>query len=442
MSLRNETERYLSLTPSSHAKWKEASRYMPGGDTRTSVFWHPYPLFFTHANGTQIWDEDGVARTDFINNFTSLPHGHVDSDVAEAIDDATRKGVAFGGGNDAQVRLARLLCQRVPSIDLVRFANSGTEATLNCVRVARAYTGRTRIAKAEGGYHGTHDSVSVSVKMDPALLGPAENPHSVASTAGVPDAVVDDVVVLPYNDVVNAERIIEANGEELAAVIVEPMLGSAGMIPASTEFLTMLRETTLRFGIVLIFDEVVSLRIAPGGAQERFGILPDLTAMGKVIGGGLPVGGFGGRADIMELFDPTHGPRVSQAGTFTGNPVTMAAGIAAMEKLSPEVIGRTEELRDYLAEGIRSVSAEFDLPVQVTGMGPFYAMHFTDRNVTNFRDAAILDQNFKQQVFLGLLNEGILVAPYLVGSLSTPMTEADVEVHLDALRRVFARRGA
>ncbi len=440
MSLEAEIERYGSLTPGSHAKWEEARRYMPGGDTRTSVFWPPYPLFFTHARGTQIWDEDGVARTDFINNFTSLPHGHVDPDVAKSIDDAARKGVAFGGGNDAQIRLAKLLCERVPSIELVRFANSGTEATLNCVRVARAYTGRTKIAKAEGGYHGTHDSVSVSVKMSPALLGDAENPDSVASTGGVPDAVVGDTVVLPYNDDANSKRIIEEHGAELAAVIVEPMLGSAGMIPASDEYLAMLRETTRALGIVLIFDEVISLRVAHGGAQERYGILPDLTAMGKVIGGGLPVGGFGGRADIMELFDPTKGPRVSQAGTFTGNPVTMAAGVAAMEKLTPHVIAKTEALRDRLAEGIRSVSAEFDVPVQVTGMGPFYAMHFTDQAIGNFRDAAGVDQDFKRQVFLGLMNEGILVASYMVGALSTPMTDADVETHLDALRHVLARR--
>ncbi len=440
MSLHTEVDRYESLTPQSRGLWDEARRYMPGGDTRTSVFWPPYPLFFTHGAGTQIWDQDGAPRTDFINNFTSLPHGHADPDVTRAIQDAAAKGAAFGGGNEPQVRLAKLLCERLPSVDLVRFANSGTEATMNCVRVARAFTGRRKIAKAEGGYHGTHDAVSVSVKMSPALLGDAADPDAVASTGGVPDGAVRDTVVLPYNDVENSRRIVEANAAELAAVIVEPMLGSAGMIPASLEYLTMLRDVTQRHGILLVFDEVVTLRLARGGAQERYGVMPDLTALGKVIGGGLPVGGFGGRADIMELFDPTQGPKVSQAGTFTGNPVTMAAGLAAMEKLTPEVMMRTEALRDQLADGIRDVSAEFGVPVQVTGMGPFYAMHFTDHAVNNFRDAANVDQEFKRQMFLGLMNEGILVASYMVGSLSTPMTEADVESHVDALRRVLARR--
>ena len=202
----------------------------------------------------------------------------------------------------------------------------------------------------------------------------------------------------------------------------------------------MLRDVTHQYGILLVFDEVVSLRVAMGGAQERYGVMPDLTALGKVIGGGLPVGGFGGRADIMELFDPTMGPKVSQAGTFTGNPVTMAAGLAAMEQLTSESLMRTEMLRDALAEGICEVSAEFDVPVQVTGLGPFYAMHFTDHSINNFRDAVNVDQDFKRQVFLGLMNEGILVASHMVGALSTPMTEGDVESHLHALRQVLARR--
>ena len=440
MSLQAEVRRYEAATPRSRAMWEEARRVMPGGDTRTSVFWPPYPLFFTHGEGSRIWDEDGVARVDFINNFTSLPHGHADPDVTRAIQDQASRGAAFGGGNEHQVELARLLCDRIPSIELVRFANSGTEATLNCVRAARAFTGRDKIAKAEGGYHGTHDSVFVSVKMSPELLGDAQNPDAVGATAGIPQSVVRDTVVLPYNDTESSQRILEANAESVAAVIVEPMLGSAGMIPADPAYLTMLHEVTARHGMLLIFDEVVSLRVAPGGAQARYGVTPDLTAMGKVIGGGLPVGGFGGRADVMELFDPTAGPRVSQAGTFTGNPLTMAAGLAAMEKLTPESYDRLEALRDRLALGIADVGAEFDVPVQVTGMGPFYGMHFTERPVGNFRDAASVDQDFKRQVFLGLMNEGVLVASYMVGALSTPMSETEVDEHVDALRRVLARR--
>ena len=440
MSLQDEVLRYEQQTPRSRAAWQEARKYLPGGDTRTSVFWPPYPLFFTHGEGARIWDEDGVARVDFINNFTSLPHGHADPGVSRAIREQAARGTSFGGGNEHQVRLARMLCERVPSIELVRFANSGTEATLNCLRAARAFTGRDKIAKAEGGYHGTHDAVSVSVKMGPDLMGDPRRPEAVASTAGVPQSAVRETVVLPFNDTVAARRILEEHAGELAAVIVEPMLGSAGMIPAEPAYLAMLREVCSDHGMLLIFDEVVSLRVGPGGAQARYGITPDLTAMGKMIGGGLPVGGFGGRADVMELFDPTKGPVVSQAGTFTGNPLTMAAGIATLEKLTPEIHARQESLRDRLAQGISDVAGEFDVPVRVTGMGPFYGMHFVERPIANARDAATVDQDFKRQVFLGLMNEGVLVASYMVGALSTPMGEAEVDEHLDALRRVLARR--
>ena len=440
MSLQDEVLRYEQQTPRSRAAWQEARKYLPGGDTRTSVFWPPYPLFFTHGEGARIWDEDGVARVDFINNFTSLPHGHADPSVSRAIREQAARGTSFGGGNEHQVRLARMLCERVPSIELVRFANSGTEATLNCLRAARAFTGRDKIAKAEGGYHGTHDAVSVSVKMSPDLMGDPRRPEAVASTAGVPQSAVRETVVLPFNDTVAARRILEEHAGELAAVIVEPMLGSAGMIPAEPAYLAMLREVCSDHGMLLIFDEVVSLRVGPGGAQARYGITPDLTAMGKMIGGGLPVGGFGGRADVMELFDPTKGPVVSQAGTFTGNPLTMAAGIATLEKLTPEIHARQESLRDRLAQGISDVAGEFDVPVRVTGMGPFYGMHFVERPIANARDAATVDQDFKRQVFLGLMNEGVLVASYMVGALSTPMGEAEVDEHLDALRRVLARR--
>jgi glutamate-1-semialdehyde 2,1-aminomutase len=440
MTLEAERARYEQQTPRSRDAWEEAKRYMPGGDTRTSVFWPPYPLFFTRGEGVRIWDEDGVARVDFINNFTSLPHGHADRDVTLAIQQQAARGASFGGGNEHQARLARILCERVPSIELVRFANSGTEATLNCVRVARAFTGRTKIAKAEGGYHGTHDAVLVSVKLSPEMLGDPRRPDSVASTGGVPESAVRETIVLPYNDTESSRAVLEQHADELAAVIVEPMLGSAGMIPAEPAYLAMLREVTLAHGTVLIFDEVVSLRVASGGAQERYGITPDLTAMGKMIGGGLPVGGFGGRAEVMELFDPTKGPRVSQAGTFTGNPMTMVAGVATMEKMTLDSYERMETLRDRLAQGIRDVAGEFDVPVQVTGMGPFYGMHFTDRPIANFRDAASVDASFKQQVFLGLMNEGVLVASYMVGALSSPMGEGEIDEHLDALRRVLARR--
>lgn len=439
MSLEHEIQIYREQTPRSREIWDRARQAMPGGDTRTSVFWAPYPIYFTRGRGSRLWDEDGVERVDFINNFTSLILGHAAPAVVEALGQAAANGTAFGGGNQLQVRLAEMLVERIPSLELVRFTNSGTEATLNCVRAARAFTGRTMIAKAEGGYHGTHDATYVSVKMSPEMLGDPEQPRSVAATDGIPQSTVDDVVVLPFNDIEATREILLRHEGLIAGVIIEPMLGSAGMIPADPAYLDLLRNFTESDGSLLIFDEVISLRVAYGGAQERYGVTPDLTAMAKVIGGGMPVGAFGGRGEVMELFDPTRGPRVAHAGTFQGNPMTMAAGIATLEMLTPDVYPRMERLRDHLAEGIRDLTAEMGLRVQVTGMGSCYGIHFLERQVRNFRDAAAVDQSFKHQIYLGLLNEGVVLAPYMVGALSTANDDADVDLHLDALRNVLSR---
>ena len=267
---------------------------------------------------------------------------------------------------------------------MVRFTNSGTEATLNTIRAARAFTGKNRIAKAEGGYHGTHDVVTVSVRVNPDQAGDPLQPQAVAASEGVPQETVDQVTVIPFNETEAALKILEKQKDTLAAVIVEPMLGSVGMVPATPEFLAMLRAFTREHGIVLIFDEVISFRVAPGGAQQFYDVTPDLTSLGKIIGGGFAVGAFGGRAEIMELYDPTKGPRVSHAGTFNANPVTMAAGSATLEELTPEVYRRLAELTDRLKLGIQDVCAGLEVPVQTTGLGSLFGIHFNDQPVVDY----------------------------------------------------------
>ena len=434
-----ELQRYLELTPKSHALWEEGKAYLPGADTRSSVFWDPYPLFLERGEGSRLWDADGVERIDFINNMTSLILGHAHPAIVQALQQQATRGTAFAGPNESQIRLAKILCQRIPSLDLVRFTNSGTEATLNCLRAARAYTGRSKIAKVEGGYHGTHDAVSVSVRVPPGEGGDARRPTKVPSFPGLSQRVVDDVVLLPFNDTEASRDILEEHGRDLAAVIVEPVLGGSGMVPAEPDYLAMLREATQQQGALLIFDEVISLRVAPGGAQEYYGITPDMTALGKIIGGGLPVGAFGGRSDIMELYDPTRGPKVPHAGTFQGNPMTMEAGIATMERLTPEVYARLAALTDRLSQGISSVCAEFEVPVQVTGLASLYGIHFTDQPVRTYRDVAASDKDMRQRVFLGLMNEGIFIAPQLIGAPSTATGEEEVDAHVEALRKVLGR---
>ena len=435
-----ELARYLEMTPKSRSRWEEASEYLPGGDSRHSIFWDPYPIFITSASGCHVVDADGVDRLDFINTMTTMILGHAAPPVVEAVQDQLAKGVAYNAPNEHQIRLARLLCQRIPSFDLVQFTNSGTEATLNTIRAARAFTGKNRFAKIEGGYHGTHDAVTVSVRVDPDLAGAPLRPRAVPNSAGLAEGVLEQVTVIPFNETEAAQRILGENKEQLAAVIVEPVMGSVGMVPASAEFLTMLRDFTRANGIVLIFDEVISFRVAPGGSQQYYGITPDLTSLGKVIGGGFPVGAFGGSRDIMELYDPTKGARVSHAGTFNANPVTMLAGAVTLEHLTDDVYRDLAELTDRLRQGIRDACADMEVPVQVTGLGSLFGVHFTDRPIHNYRDVAAGDTELGRQMFLGLMNEGILPASNLVGALSTRISEAEVDTYLEAFRRVLERQ--
>ena len=434
-----ELERYQELTPKSRAAWEEAKEYLPGGDSRNSIFWPPYPIFVERASGAHVMDADGTDRLDFIGTMTTLILGHAPEPVTEAVRAQLELGVVYNAPNRQQVRLARLLCERIPSFDLVRFTNSGTEATLNTVRAARAFTGRNLIAKAEGGYHGSHDVVSVSVRVDPSKAGERQRPDALPATEGLADGVLDSVVVIPFNETGPAREILEQHKDQLAAVIVEPMLGSVGMLPATHEFLAMLREFATENGVILIFDEVISFRIAPGGAQEYYEITPDMTSLGKIIGGGFAVGAFGGRHEIMGLYDPTSGPRVAHAGTFNANPVTMLAGAVTLEQLTPEVYRRLAEVTEYLRHGLREVGRELEVPVQVTGLGSLFGIHFSDETLVGYRDIAKADSAFRHDVFLGLLNEGILMAPNLVGAVSTAIAEPEVDAFVAALRNVLQR---
>jgi len=434
-----ELNRYLELTPKSRNIWEESKNYLPGGDSRNSIFWKPYPIFITSASGSHVIDADNVDRIDFINTMTTMILGHGPAPVLNAVEKQLKHGLAYNAPNLHQVKLAKLLCSRVPGFDKVRFTNSGTEATLNTLRAARAFTGKSKFAKAEGGYHGTHDSVSVSIRVDPTLAGSDHEPEAMASSAGLADGVVEQVVVLPFNDTASSKSILEQNAHDLAAVIVEPMLGSVGMVPANPEFLQMLRDFTTANNIILIFDEVISFRVGSGGCQEYYGITPDLTSLGKIIGGGFAVGAFGGRDDIMELYDPTTGPLVGHAGTFNANPITMLAGSVTLEQLTPTVFTSLSETTEYLKQGIREVCRNQELPVQVTGLGSLFGIHFTDTKIGNYRDITAENTPLRDRVFLGLMNENILMAPNLVGAISTATSNADVEHFLTALATVLRR---
>ena len=436
----DEVARYRETTPQSRAIWEEACRYLPDGDSRNSIFWKPYPIFTESAQGAVVTDADGVERLDFINTMTTMILGHGPAPVLDAVRQQLDRGLAYNSPNRHQVDLARILCDRIPSFQQVRFTNSGTEATLNTIRAARAFTGRSKFAKVEGGYHGTHDAVMVSLRIDPATGGDYDNPQAVASSAGLAPGTLEQAVIIPYNDVDVARRILEANRDELAAVIVEPVMGSVGMLPADSGYLQMLRDFADDSGALLIFDEVISFRLAAGGAQDYYGITPDLTSLGKIIGGGFPVGAFGGRSDIMSLYSPINGPMVAHAGTFNANPVTMAAGVATMTELSPTVYRRLAELTDMLRQGLQMVCAELEQPVVVTGVGSLFGVHFTDQPIRHYRDIAATDKALGERVFMGMLNEGFLLAPNLVGAMSMALGEIEVDAFVRAFRRVLKRQ--
>ena len=441
-SLTKEIASYSAANPISAGLHKKASTFMPGGDTRNSIYWDPFPIYITSGDGTTLTDADGNQRTDFVNNMTTLILGHRPPEVTSALAAQISKGLSFPAPSPSVVRWAELMCERVPSLDKVRFVNTGTEATLNAIRAARAFTGKQKLVKCEGAYHGNHDAIQISVVPPLDKAGKADSPESVAAFPGISETAVDDIFIMPFNDIVTAEKIIRKHADELAAVIVEPVNGQCGMVPAKPEFLEGLRRLTDELGIVLIFDEVIAFRIAYGGAQDYYGVKPDLTCFGKVVGGGMPVGAFGGRDDIMSLWDPSDGGSVVQhAGTFNGNPMTAVAGVATLESLTADKYEYLEHLGNMLRNKLRTLFAELEVPMSVTGVASLFALQFTPTEVIDYRTYATNNKEMLQTMFIGLLNEGFLMSNRCAGNVSTVHTEDDVDAFVLAVKNVLRRIG-
>ena len=440
--LEREIATYAAANPKSAELHDTATGYMPGGDTRGSIFWDPFPLYVTDGTGTVLTDVDGNKRVDFINNMTTLILGHRPPEVTTALNNQIEHGLSFSAPSPTVVRWAELMCKRVPSLDKIRFTNTGTEATLNAIRAARAFTGKRKLVKCEGAYHGNHDAIQISVTPPLDEAGDAESPRPVAAFAGISASAVDDIYIAPFNNIAAAEKIIREHAGELAAVIVEPVNGQCGMVPGKPEFLEGLRRVTDELGIVLIFDEVIAFRIAYGGAQDYYGITPDLTCFGKLIGGGMPVGAFGGREDIMSMWDPSNGgATVQHAGTFNGNPMTAAAGIATLEALTPDSYVYLEKLGELLRRELRTLFAELEVPMGVTGIASLFALQFTSEEVVDYRTYATNDMNMLSTMFIGLLNEGFLLSNRCAGTVSTVHTEDDVHAFVSAVKNVLRRAG-
>lgn len=425
---------YRSSNSRSAQLHERATRVLPGGNTRTTVHLDPYPPYAMAGRGAIVIDAEGEERIDFLNNYTSLMHGHADPDITAAVIEQLSAGTAFSMPTESEVRLAEIIAERIPSVEQVRFTNSGTEAVMMAIHAARAYTGRPSIVKFEGSYHGSYDHAAVSTTM-PRDAWSADEPPSIPYAAGTPQGVLDDVVVLRYNDVELAERVIEREAKRLAAILVDPMPWRMGLIAGTREFLGRLRELADTHGIVLIFDEVIALRASYHGAQGLVGVTPDLTTMAKIIGGGFPVGAVGGKAEVMAVFDPRGGkPKVPHGGTFSANPVTMVAGYVSMSKLTEAECQRLDALGAYIREGLAEALDAARIPGQVTGAGSLFGIHLHDRPLTGYQswEGTPEEGALRSRVAGALFERGAVLAPSLTGCLSTPMTETEANALLDA----------
>ena len=429
---------YPDMQSKSAALYNRARHVYPGGNTRLAVQQLPYPIYTAHAHGSRVVDVDGIERIDFINNQSVLIHGHCFPPAMQAVGRQIKKGTCFSGPCEIDVEMAELLISRSPGFQMVRFTNAGTESVMMAVKAARAFTGKFKIAKCEGAYHGGYDFVEASRAPSPANWGDRESPTPVPYTKGTPPSIMQDMVVFPYNDVTVARSVLEREKGKLAAVVVEPVANRAGLIPADAKFLQFLREFCSRNNVVLIFDEVITFRLAVGGAQERYGVHADLTALGKTIGGGFPAGAIAGRGDVMSVFDATAGsPAVPHTGTFNANPVSMAAGLETVKRMDADFLGRLNAKGDQLREELNNAFARKGIEGQATGAGSLFKIHFKSGKLTDYRssypDATATAR--QKALFGALLNEGFLVSAICSGNLSGAHTDSEIDRFLTAFAK-------
>ncbi|MDY8095956.1 glutamate-1-semialdehyde 2,1-aminomutase [Paenibacillus polymyxa] len=432
-----DEQRTVRKDTNSKVAFDEAKQYIPGGvnsPVRAFKSVGITPVYIDHGEGSRVYDIDGQSYLDYVCSWGPLIMGHAHPEVVKALQAAVVKGTSFGAPTLAETEMAKLVCERVPSMDIVRMVNSGTEATMSAIRLARGFTSRSKILKFEGSYHGHADSLLIKAGSGVATLGLPDSP-------GVPEVVATHTITVPYNDLASVKLAFEKFGEEIAAIIVEPVAGNMGVVPPQPGFLEGLREVTQQYGSLLIFDEVMTgFRVGLHSAQGRFGVTPDLTCLGKVIGGGLPVGAYGGRRDILEQIAPS-GP-IYQAGTLSGNPLAMAAGYSTLKLLTPEVYDRLEERAARLQAGFERNANELGIPVTINRVGSMVCPFFTEEKVVNFDTAKTSNQDHFRRYFTEMVNEGVSVAPsqfegmFVSGVHTVEDIDATIEANYRALKRL------
>ena len=407
-ALTDAQARYVTANPMSAAQYDRAVASLPGGNTRSALFYPPFPLTIERGEGARIWDADGHAYRDFLGEYTAGLYGHSHPRICEVIASTLANGFVLGAPSRHEEELATLMCERFPSCERVRFCNSGTEANLMAISAARAHTGRSHIMAFNGGYHG-------GVLLFAGGVNPINAPYP--------------FVLGEYNDTEGAIALIEKHARELAAILIEPMLGTGGGIPAEVGFLHALREAATRHDIALIFDEVMTSRLAPGGLQERHGVIPDMTSFGKYLGGGMTFGAFGGRADIMDRYDPRRADALPHAGTFNNNVLTMAAGAVGLREIyTPQAAQALNARGDALRDHLNAIAKRHDFPAMVTGLGSIIAVHFQRHPIRRPADAQHTHPDARALFHMEMLLAGVYVGRNGFMSPSLALGEADYTV--------------
>ena len=427
----------------SAALYQRALKVMPGGCSRNTILRKPHPLYVEYGEGCYVMDIEGTRRIDFANNMASLIHGHAQPEVVAAVGAQLQKGTAFMMATEVEVKFAEHMCGRNPGFEKIRFVNSGTEAVMACLKASRAFTGRAKIAKVEGAYHGLYDFAEISQTAKPENWGDAEHPSSVPVAHGTPTSTLDEVIVIPYNDTERAIAILDEHKDELACVLVDLMAHRIGLIKADDDYVHALRKWTQDNNVLLVCDEVITLRATYGGAQTKYPINPDLTAMGKVIGGGFPVGAIAGREDVMNVMNPlAEKVLFPHSGTFSANPISMTAGLITMRLYDQSAVNRLNRLTKMARHRITEAIEIAGVPACVTGGGSMFRLHMKPEPPKNYRDSfASADESRKLKILLDhAFDNGIMLINTGSGALSTAMTETEIDtlaqVMLDGFRKI------
>jgi glutamate-1-semialdehyde 2,1-aminomutase len=421
--------------PRSRSAFRRAEQVFPGGTTRVTIERDPVPRYVSHGRGAYLYDADGREFLDLNGNFTTLIHGHAFEPVISALERQLRDGTCFANPTEKEIELATLICARVPRLERIRFCNTGTEAVLFAVKAARAFTGRAAIAKIEGAYHGAYDWAEVSQASTPASWGDPAEPNAVANYSGTPASVLHDVVTLRFNEVEGAERLLRKHAGRLAAILLDPMPSRVGLIPPDPDFISCVQRIAREQNILVISDEVLNFRQSYQGAAARYGLEPDLYALGKIIGGGLPIGAVGGRAEVMAVFEASgQQPALPQGGTFSANPMSMVAGLAAMTALDRAAFAALEQLGQDLRSRLQETIEHWQAPFSITGAASLFRIHPKRGKLREFRDVfcSANEIDAVKDLTRVFADQGIILPTGATGCLSTPMGSAEIDLIVQA----------